>query len=572
MKIKTQPNPIVYICCSMAIALLQIPNARSQYHIGERVWSTPTSGMFYSSILGGTTSPPYPYFPFDPVDVPLYFAAQTNAFVFDDTGIELIPPPSVPDPPGGGGTNGGPIPFHMSSYGTNDLWLEIFPFTNTVVASVPLLLHGVKTNYYYQLHDKTDLSPQIKWRPGEIKRNDPGTNQLAFSPVAEGGPVFFRAAEGFPVLHIFLRGDAIEPHGANEGQVGQFGIQFTDFNDVLPTNLTIHYSITGYVNSASAENGQDYETISSSIVMPSNSIDTTIFIDPKEDSFLEFCEFVTITLIQTNGYLVAPNGSSATLKICDFFETNLFSVVATNLDTPAGIGYHPVTNSLIVSVNSFTNSSINFIRIDTNGVISPWSGANGLFQEKKLSIVPSTANGFNQGDIYFGTDNNGVIGWISANGTAWTNRWAVLTTNATGSESLLRGGLHFDRSGSFEGDLIAVTGGTLATEGGEVWRINSSGESELHANITNTHLEGALTLTNSPFAGKILTGAESAVPPLLYTIATNKVIEELDLGIKPEDFDIIITNQNLYCVDQGKQSSAVAPQIVKLSRSHLINI
>jgi hypothetical protein len=74
--------------------------------------------------------------------------------------------------------------------------------------------------------------------------------------------------------------------------------------------------------------------------------------------------------------------------------------------------------------------------------------------------VKNTSNGFTQGDMFFGTFDKGFIGWASANGISCDNQWKVLTNETT--EALFRGGFYVDQSGSFGGDLIAVTGGGQA--------------------------------------------------------------------------------------------------------------
>jgi hypothetical protein len=52
------------------------------------------------------------------------------------------------------------------------------------------------------------------------------------------------------------------------------------------------------------------------------------------------------------------------------------------------------------------------------------------------------------------------------------------------------------------------------------------------------------------WAGHIITGDENSDPPLIITISTNRTVEYFNLGIAPEDFDIIPEDQDLYCVDQ----------------------
>jgi hypothetical protein len=126
--------------------------------------------------------------------------------------------------------------------------------------------------------------------------------------------------------------------------------------------------------------------------------------------------------------------------------------------------------------------------------------------------------------------------------------------------------------------LIAVTG-NQPTEGGGVWRIHSPTNVTQLANITNNinpHLEGVVTLTNDPvewgpWAGKIITGAESALDgnfnhqPLIHAIDTNGAVRSFMLDIEPEDFDIIPPNQDLYCVDFDNSA------VVKLRRDYFTN-
>ena len=188
-----------------------------------------------------------------------------------------------------------------------------------------------------------------------------------------------------------------------------------------------------------------------------------------------------------------------------------------------------------------------------------------------LATVKTTSGGFTKGDMFFG--NGPRIGWLSAEGTVSNLNWCMMTNSTTTNTIDIRGGLYVDQSGSFGGDLIVVTGGSSLDEGGGVWRVNSNGIPKLLVNITNQahpHLEGVVTLTNDvqrwgPWAGKIITGGESKIPPLIHAIDTNGTVMSFDLGIAPEDFDVIPPNQDLYCVDQQ------AAKIVKVPHEVLTN-
>ena len=361
-------------------------------------------------------------------------------------------------------------------------------------------------------------------------------------------------------VSIVKRNNAKEP-GQNTnnspGYAGLFTIFRSDARDIYTNNLTVWYSISG-----TAINGVDYATLSGAAIILSGEISTDLFVQPLADLIFEDDETVTLTLLQTNGCMVDTNQASATITIQD---TTSFLTV-TNISQPVGMDYCGPSNSLIVS--SLTAGG--FVRIYTNGVssntiVNAWSTISGLLEEAKLATVKTTANGFTNGDMYFGNNAVTKIGWLSANCTTSNLNWATLT-----NDTYIRGGLYLDQSGSFGGDLIAVTGNaqTGTNAGGGVWRIKSSGVTTHIVTITNTHLEGVITLTNDPakwgpWAGKIITGAESKSPPEIYAISTNGTYATFQLGIEPEDFDLIPTNQDLYCtVESGP------PGVAKLSRSY----
>jgi hypothetical protein len=354
--------------------------------------------------------------------------------------------------------------------------------------------------------------------------------------------------------------NAIRPNGSDPGETGYFFV-----NNSGQDFVTVYYTISG-----TAQNGVDYNTISGAIVVPPGG--NEIFIHPIADSQPEFDKTVTLTLTPNNLYSIDPQNSSATILIIDNPST-IFTVV-TSLNSPVGIDYDPTTNALIVSVEGgFNSQPYNFVRVglDSSGelTINNWSEIQGLTDEVKLHIAKSTANGFTIGQMFF--SNNGAVNWVgelSPDATTFNLLFAELI-----NDTYIRGGLYIDQSGSFSGDLIAVTGDHPDTGGG-VWRIKSSGVATRLADINDNpypHLEGVITLTNDlakwgPWAGKILTGAESAVDqnnnydPMLYTIDPNGSVTPYDTmmmvlgGIGSEDFDLIPTNQDLYCVNEGNNT------------------
>jgi hypothetical protein len=146
----------------------------------------------------------------------------------------------------------------------------------------------------------------------------------------------------------------------------------------------------------------------------------------------------------------------------------------------------------------------------------------------------------------------------------------------------LRGGLYVDQTGVFSNNLIAITSESqpsMNTAKG-IWMVDSSARPRLITSLTTRHLEGILTVPEDParygpWAGKILTGDENdfqgvfpPTPPLIFAVDATGAMRPFDLGIAPEDFDVIPTNQDLYCVvfeDLGPGS------ILKLSKAFLTN-
>jgi len=457
-------------------------------------------------------------------------------------------------------------------HGVNDVWLDLTGITNDIVS---LTMHNTTSNLFCQLLTNLDLRLPKEWGYGRIVRATNDTTVFAPEPMFGRDKSFYRAVEGFPIVSIVGSVDAMEPSGSDPGFPGLFEV---NLSSAVSTNLTVFYKISG-----SAQNGVDYSNITGSVIIPATLSQTLIQIDPIADNIIEFEESVTLTLILTNGYVVDPDNFSGTIRIADNFGSNIFQVV-TGVNGANGIDYSPTAKSLLVSFNHslFGNDGepFNFERIFTNGIttnlfVTNWSGIHGMPDEIKLATAKTTAAGFIAGEMYFGTGVNGIIGKLSPDGTVSNLNCFVLSTDVTNTDTLIRGGLYVDDSGSFGGDLIAVTGAG-EFEGGGVWRINSSGAATLLTTISNTHLEGVITLTNDvqkwgPFAGKIITGWETATNeyglgrPLVYAISTNGTVESFDLGIAPEDFDIIKPGQDLYCLVESDE------QITKISSSLLTN-
>src|SRR6266540_5633436 len=235
--------------------------------------------------------------------------------------------------------------------------------------------------------------------------------------------------------------------------------------------------------------------------------------------------------------------------------------------------------SLIVSFNHPNGNPKNFRRIASNGATTNWSNLGGIGSTKgeiKLGIVQTTANGFTAGDLFFGAAQPGKIGRISADGSTVNTNWATLTnsTQMVGETNLLLGGFHIDLTGVFGGDLIVVSGG------GGVWRVTTATNATRLARINNpsngegTELEGVTTVPNDPckygpWAGKILTCAETL--NLLCTVDTNGTVTTFSFDIgRPEDVDLVLTNQNLFCLNFNTGTPS-ASSVLKFPKTLLAN-
>src|SRR5437867_92338 len=149
-------------------------------------------------------------------------------------------------------------------------------------------------------------------------------------------------------------------------------------------------------------------------------------------------------------------------------------VVVARLNAPRGIDYHTNSNSLIVSFNCCDGLPTNFVKVAASGATNSWSTLSGMGDsaaEIKLATVKTTANGWTQGDMYFGTAQTGTIGKISADGSSVNTNWATLP----GETNLLGGGFYIDQTGVWNGDLIVVAAGNtnhnVMESGGGVWRV-----------------------------------------------------------------------------------------------------
>jgi hypothetical protein len=234
----------------------------------------------------------------------------------------------------------------------------------------------------------------------------------------------------------------------------------------------------------------------------------------------------------------------------------VFTPISIRFNTPIGIDYHQPTNSVVFSVQYPGGSPRNFERIDKDGNEIPFSSISGFTDEVKIATVRSgNMGGFVTGELFTGNGVDGQIVRINPDGTSFINPWVDLPGTGNG---LMRGSLYVDRSGVYGGDLL------VATTVGQLWQVTSAGASTLISNL-GVHLEGLMVIPNDAarwgrYAGKIIAGAENQ--GLLHVFDKSGHIEALNLGIFPEDLDLIEANANFFGVNysQGRLLGVDAAQ------------
>lgn len=222
--------------------------------------------------------------------------------------------------------------------------------------------------------------------------------------------------------------------------------------------------------------------------------------------------------------------------------------ISTAFNNPIGIDYYEPGNSVVMSVNYPSGQPRNFETVQLDGSHTPFTSVNGFTDEVKIATARSVSKGgfgsFSPGDLFVGNGTDGQIARITNNGTTVLNPWVDLPGAGNG---LMRGSLYVDRTGVYNGDLIA------ATTSGEIWRVDATGTPTKLASV-NTHLEGLMVVPNNValyggLAGKIISGAENQ--GLMYVFDNSGFVTTYNVGVAIEDIDLISANENFFGVNYG---------------------
>jgi len=585
-------EPAKYITkanCWITVGILLLcMNSEAQTKVSPAL--VPATGTFYL-MSAGNDGPPLPFNPYPGCTV---YSLGDGRYAIDDLAVaaakEALSQQQTmsaddsgpPGPPGGGGTNsgGGGVISYGAPFSTNGLWIEVIGI-NTNYNWLSLRLHNTTNSMYYELGIKTNLTDPA-WTWNYIQYGSDGYVDIDYLPMTASNQ-FYRAVGGITTDGIESGSGTVATKPCSPTDSGESFPIYLGIYPSLGINITLVWQLGG-----SAAYGKDYiltnvtygGLVTNSVVMPAGQTDIEVDLIPLYNTNATFNETFTMNMLATNGCIVYPGDSSLAATINECPSNNYFTVV-TNLSEPIGIDYSPTLQSLLVSFNYPYGETNNFARIYTNAatgalIVTNWTTINGMYDEIKIATVKQTANGFTNGDAYYGNGNAGGIGWMSANGATWNTNWLTLS-----SSHYLRGSLYVDQTGTFSNNLIVVTGDSSDDDTNEeVWEIAANKTANLLATPSASHLEGVITLTNDPakwgpWAGKIITGDESAIPdPLIYTIDTNGVVTTYDTttlfpgGIHTEDFDLIPTNQDVYCVNYDDEYPPNS-RILKLSHTLL---
>src|SRR5215216_2702887 len=223
----------------------------------------------------------------------------------------------------------------------------------------------------------------------------------------------------------------------------------------------------------------------------------------------------------------------------------VLTAVSAEFKDYAGVDYHASSRKLLLSANTPGGQPNNFETVAADGsraVFSNVAGLNGalLIATSRDEGQGMSRGGFPAGELFTSTGVPGAIARVNASGATVQNPWVTLP-NETGAIS----GLYLDRTGVFGGDLLVVT-----TTGG-VWRVNGAAVATKVAGL-DTRLAGVASLPDDPdrygpWSGKILAGAKDH--SLVYAIDAAGQSSSMQLGVQPQDIDVVPAQENFFAVD-----------------------
>jgi hypothetical protein len=185
----------------------------------------------------------------------------------------------------------------------------------------------------------------------------------------------------------------------------------------------------------------------------------------------------------------------------------------TDVVNPKGVAFHPGLNQVLVTLTPNGQPpgtrSLVLNQVAVDGSRSVFAAGYHPYRdvESMLAVVPPSgpaiAAGFTAGDVFVNRGPNGEISRLSSTGAVLADIWVGLQSNG------LWGGVAFDSSGSFGGQLIALD------MSGKIFLINAKAQFALLADLAAKlgvpiRSEGVAVAPTSfgPFGGYMFVGVE----------------------------------------------------------------
>jgi RHS repeat-associated protein len=461
------------------------------------------------------------------------------------------------------------IPTVIVTSPTNDFWFTNSPTNLTITATATNVSGASITNVEFYWAPSGALIGHDTTAPYSIATNLPAGdyNVIARAYDTNGGmgvswPIAFSIASNSP--------PQVNPGPNQIANIGINGSVLVDLpgfvaDDGLPSNSLL-------VNWTNLTGGANVSFVSTNLPHTSAyfySTGTFALTLSASDSQFVVSSNITVTILTSNLPPIVNAGTDAVVILPALASRSPVPWVEitqiTNItDAAGGVDYLVHSNAVIMS----SSLSPGLYLLHPNGTRTTFcSYSGGLnIEEAYIATSKSTNGGFAVGETFaaFGLGEHGVdplypaeVMRISPSGSVVGNlgdsgsAWAILTNNVVTNKDVIMA-VWVDETGAWGGDLIAATTAGL---NGNVWRINSSGQvslvAQLHRDREHVYFEGITTIPNDPFkygpwAGRIIVGGDYSP---LFAIDTNGVVTAYDLGFGAEDIRIIPPNQNLYMAD-----------------------
>ena len=216
---------------------------------------------------------------------------------------------------------------------------------------------------------------------------------------------------------------------------------------------------------------------------------------------------------------------------------------------------HAAGNRLLVSSFEPTGQPRNLEVLDADGTHRQFSNLSSLSGELLVATARDAGHGlslggFPPGEVFVAGAAPGVIVRVATDGATLRNPWVTLP-GETGAVS----GLTVDGSGTFGGDVIAVT------TRGSLWRINAAGSPTKIAALA-APLGAVITVANDParygsWAGRII--AASQAEPLLYAVDATGATSSFAASFIVRDLAVVPAHENFFGTDPASAKIIAAP-------------